>query len=145
MTELELEQIIDAAIARTGHERLRYLCLEHPDARVRQANIANAHRLARAGNPPHASTYPPLATQAVAVLKAAGRVAHAAAHGQPLKVEPGEAERRREICLACEHHDAATERCRKCACYLAVKTWLKTEECPLGKWETPTPTPRLEG
>lgn len=35
MTDLELA--IDQAVAETGHERYRYLCLEHPDPAIRES------------------------------------------------------------------------------------------------------------
>ena len=33
-----------------------------------------------------------------------------------------------------EHFDAEQERCRKCGCWVSIKTYLKAEKCPIGKW-----------
>lgn len=36
-------------------------------------------------------------------------------------------------CHACEQY--ASGQCKKCTCYVVVKTWLSSEKCPLGKWD----------
>ena len=41
-------------------------------------------------------------------------------------------ERRKELCLACEHHDFGV--CNECGCYLKAKTAIASESCPIGKW-----------
>jgi hypothetical protein len=30
--------------------------------------------------------------------------------------------------------DSLSERCSRCGCFLSVKTYLKAEKCPVGKW-----------
>ena len=41
---------------------------------------------------------------------------------------------RKEICLACEHWQAAPiPKCKVCGC-TGLKRWMATERCPLGKW-----------
>lgn len=47
---------------------------------------------------------------------------------------------REEHCKGCVHHDAALNRCKACGCFLAIKTWLPAEKCPLDppRWEAVT-------
>lgn len=56
------------------------------------------------------------------------------ASGNSFKVTEGEANARLEICKTCEFFNATQQRCSKCGCYMAVKTYLKAESCPVGKW-----------
>jgi hypothetical protein len=79
--------------------------------------------------------YPPLMTQASSALSSAGRVLSAVVRGEAVTVSVEEKDRRMAICHACvEWFDPVQNRCRKCACFLAVKPWLKAEQCPIGKW-----------
>ena len=41
---------------------------------------------------------------------------------------------RRAICATCPHIRAAGLQCGVCLCLIRLKTKLKTEECPIGKW-----------
>jgi hypothetical protein len=54
--------------------------------------------------------------------------------GNGLRISDEEASRRLDICNSCEFFDQIQKRCRKCGCYMAVKTYLKAEKCPIGKW-----------
>jgi hypothetical protein len=54
--------------------------------------------------------------------------------GNPLKVDGEEATKRLNICESCPFFDKARQRCQKCGCYMAVKTYLRAERCPIGKW-----------
>lgn len=56
------------------------------------------------------------------------------AAGNPLKISDAEANSRLEICKGCEFFNSDSQRCTKCGCYMAVKTYLKAEKCPVGKW-----------
>jgi len=56
------------------------------------------------------------------------------AAGNELKISESEAKRRLDTCKSCEFFDEVQQRCRKCGCYMAVKTYLKAEKCPIGKW-----------
>jgi hypothetical protein len=56
------------------------------------------------------------------------------AHGNALNISEADKEKRLNICKSCEFYDAGQERCSKCGCYLKVKTYLKAERCPVGKW-----------
>lgn len=51
------------------------------------------------------------------------------------KVTPEQQEARYSICESCDRLHAATNRCNLCGCFMGVKTWLKSQECPLKKWE----------
>ena len=75
---------------------------------------------------------PTLPEQAVSAAKAAATFA---ASGFA-RVDRAEFERRRSICAACEHFDAAKVKCRRCGCLLRYKPWLATAHCPLipPKW-----------
>ena len=45
--------------------------------------------------------------------------------------------RRREICSGCEHRipvASSLGRCRKCECFIAGKSRLATERCPIKQW-----------
>jgi hypothetical protein len=39
-----------------------------------------------------------------------------------------------EICKACPELVSLTKQCRKCGCFMALKTKLEKAECPIGKW-----------
>ena len=77
-----------------------------------------------------AQRFPPLVTaQAARLTRSAIRWV---THG--LQVTP-DAEHfdRSAICALCPAWDARNQRCRECGCY-AVKLWLATEQCPIGRW-----------
>ena len=56
------------------------------------------------------------------------------AAGNPLRLTEQEANIRLEICKGCEFFNSAQQRCNKCGCFMAIKTYLKAEKCPIGKW-----------
>jgi hypothetical protein len=37
-------------------------------------------------------------------------------------------------CIGCEHLIKATNQCKKCGCFMHLKTKLAAAECPVGKW-----------
>ena len=41
---------------------------------------------------------------------------------------------RLNICKNCEHLFKPTRTCKKCGCFMAVKTWLKMAYCPEHYW-----------
>ena len=43
-------------------------------------------------------------------------------------------EARLEICKACPFLDKRITKCRKCGCYMKLKTTLERAKCPMGKW-----------
>ena len=38
-------------------------------------------------------------------------------------------------CEGCEHLIKATNTCKKCGCFMKVKTKVATASCPVGKWD----------
>lgn len=38
------------------------------------------------------------------------------------------------FCTTCEFYRSSDNRCSKCGCFLALKTQLATEHCPISKW-----------
>ena len=54
--------------------------------------------------------------------------------GNPLQLSTEDANSRLSICRGCEFFDSVSERCGKCGCNMAVKTYLRAERCPIGKW-----------
>jgi hypothetical protein len=60
--------------------------------------------------------------------------AQSVASGNALKISSEEAESRLTVCRGCEFFNKEQERCGKCGCKMAVKTYLKAEKCPVGKW-----------
>lgn len=43
-------------------------------------------------------------------------------------------EERMNVCLGCEHLIKLTSQCKKCGCFMEMKTKLEAAKCPLGKW-----------
>lgn len=39
-----------------------------------------------------------------------------------------------EICSACDFFRKSTQTCKKCGCFMKLKTTLERAKCPLGKW-----------
>lgn len=39
-----------------------------------------------------------------------------------------------EICKSCEWFRQSSQTCRKCGCFMKVKTRLENAFCPVGKW-----------
>jgi len=56
------------------------------------------------------------------------------AAGNPIKETDDAALARLEICKSCEFFNETAKRCNKCGCNMAIKTYLKAEKCPIGKW-----------
>lgn len=48
--------------------------------------------------------------------------------------EQEEIDRRLAICQTCEFFIQKTERCRKCGCFMKLKTKLEKANCPINKW-----------
>lgn len=130
---------IDSAVARTGHDRLRWLASDaNPDVQQRDGYRRTALILLgqdQVADPaPKPPAYPPLARQALNSAKAAGRVVKAIAKREPVQVSGEEQARRLAICHACEHYDSSQDRCRKCGCRVNWKARLATEHCPINLW-----------
>lgn len=43
-------------------------------------------------------------------------------------------EARLAICRECPYFRASTEQCKKCGCFMKLKTKLERAHCPIGKW-----------
>ena len=43
-------------------------------------------------------------------------------------------EHRIGICRTCEYFRPKTETCKKCGCFMKLKTRLERASCPIGKW-----------
>lgn len=48
------------------------------------------------------------------------------------RVASEEREQRLSTCTLCSEFFSG--RCRKCGCYMVLKTWLPLQHCPIGKW-----------
>jgi len=46
----------------------------------------------------------------------------------------GLATARLEICQSCDWFRQRSQTCRKCGCFMKLKTQLEEAKCPLGKW-----------
>ena len=44
------------------------------------------------------------------------------------------AAKRLEICQGCEFFRQVAQTCRKCGCFMKLKTTLANAKCPVGKW-----------
>lgn len=125
---MTLNESLDLVVAKTGVERYRYLCLEHPNETVRDKYsalmLAEADRIQ---NPP---TYPPIMEQLANATGAATRVVTSIVMGQPVMASPEEQERRGAICLTCDKWDAMQRRCTLCGCQTDIKRRLAQESCP---------------
>ena len=49
-------------------------------------------------------------------------------------VEEEEASKRMDICKACPELIQLTKQCKKCGCFMELKTKLEYAKCPIGKW-----------
>ena len=38
------------------------------------------------------------------------------------------------LCQECEFFRASTQQCKKCGCFMKLKTMLQKAKCPMGKW-----------
>lgn len=49
-------------------------------------------------------------------------------------VEEEIARKRFNICMGCPELTRTTHQCKKCGCFMALKTKLENASCPLDKW-----------
>lgn len=49
-------------------------------------------------------------------------------------IEKIESEKRINVCLSCEDLIKLTRQCKRCGCFMNLKTKLKDAKCPIGKW-----------
>jgi hypothetical protein len=120
-------EALGAVVARTGHERYRWLCSDdNPD--VVQRESYRRSMLDQCGQAP---SYPPAIVQAGNALGAAAAFIMDGFR----TVDDTEQSRRLAICHACEHYDADAHRCRACGCYADLKARVASSSCPHHKWE----------
>lgn len=43
-------------------------------------------------------------------------------------------EYRLSICKGCEHFRQVAQTCKKCGCFMKLKTTLEKARCPIGRW-----------
>ena len=43
---------------------------------------------------------------------------------------------RYDICKSCEWFFTPTSTCKKCGCFMAMKTYMPSKSCPIGKWKS---------
>jgi hypothetical protein len=85
-----------------------------------------------ASPPPQA--LPSVAQMAKNVTKSLITNTKAFVTGKGLTLTTEDADARLTICKGCDFFDSNKTRCLKCGCQMAVKTYLKAEKCPIGKW-----------
>ena len=122
------DEALEKAIALTGVARYRYLVKHQPDLAARAEWAAFMHVVVERnkGQP----EYPGLITQAQTFLSTLKQWVRA---GAPV-ASRAERKRRQAICYGCDLYDSRQNRCTKCGCSTALKPWLLTANCPIGKW-----------
>jgi hypothetical protein len=50
------------------------------------------------------------------------------------KISEQEKNKRYLLCESCEFFDSPSKRCKKCGCFLKIKTGMRGQHCPIGKW-----------
>jgi hypothetical protein len=50
------------------------------------------------------------------------------------QADDAEADARYKACLSCPELVSLTKQCKRCGCFMSVKTKLKHARCPIGKW-----------
>jgi hypothetical protein len=76
---------------------------------------------------------PPVSVMAVNLARAAVGEVVARATGVA-KLDAGEIERRMAICRGCENFIHGQNRCSLCGCFAALKSRMRSQHCPVGKW-----------
>lgn len=78
--------------------------------------------------------FPSLVQEAMNLAKSVATVVKDAAQGKAVTVSEEELQRRYSICEKCDLFDADKKRCRKCGCWMDMKSKLASMECEIGKW-----------
>lgn len=120
---------VESAVARTGHDRLRWLASDdNPDEAQRKGYRRIVSRMS---DPDAALEYPPLIEQASNILQSALTFVKSGCK----IVDQAEFDRRHSICEGCDQFDAVKDRCKACGCALNVKPWGRAMDCPLDRWK----------
>jgi len=77
---------------------------------------------------------PSVGAMARSVAESMVRNVQSVAAGNAFRLSEEQANSRLDICKTCEFFNSAQSRCNKCGCFMAIKTYLKAEKCPIGKW-----------
>lgn len=88
----------------------------------------------RKNNKLNESSYPSTLDMAKNLVSSISQNVKSVVSGNDLKLSEAEANARLRICKGCEFFDQSYSRCKKCGCLMAIKTYLKAEKCPIGKW-----------
>jgi hypothetical protein len=83
---------------------------------------------------PATVSLPSTSQMALNLTQSIGRNIKSIASGNGLRLTTEEANNRMNICNSCPFYISEQQRCGKCGCYMAIKTYLKAERCPIGKW-----------
>lgn len=79
-------------------------------------------------------TTPTVSVMAANLAKAAVGEVKARVAGLP-KLDAEEVARRMEICRSCDDHFIPSQnRCALCGCFAALKSRMRSQHCPIGKW-----------
>jgi len=78
-------------------------------------------------------TPPKVSVMAANLARAAVGEAKARVAGLP-KLEAEEIERRMATCRGCENFIHGQNRCAMCGCFAALKSRMRSQHCPVGKW-----------
>lgn len=54
---------------------------------------------------------------------------------EKIKLSEDERNQRFDICLNCEFLFKPTNSCKKCGCFMSIKTYMPKQSCPIGKWD----------
>lgn len=88
----------------------------------------------QANNINNAKTEAPSITQMVSAFARAIKDETVSAWNHIPAVEREESEQRYAICKKCEFFNPKTKQCKKCGCFMPVKTYFRSQKCPIGKW-----------
>jgi uncharacterized paraquat-inducible protein A len=99
-------------------------------------DAAKINELKHGKNPlvPRNLQYPSTTQMAKNLGNSLVRNIQSVAAGNTINLPTTQANQRLEICKGCEFFDASQDRCTKCGCKMAIKTYLRAEKCPIGKW-----------
>lgn len=101
------------------------------EALKRSLQSARIAQLQKSNKPPQ---MPSMGAMAKNLTQTVIRNVQSVAAGNSLRLSDQEATNRLNVCKTCEFFNSVQQRCMKCGCFMAVKTYLKAEKCPVGKW-----------
>lgn len=61
------------------------------------------------------------------------------------KVTESVRKERIDACMGCEHLIKFTKQCKKCGCFMKVKSHIPWASCPVGKWDAVAEEPKNPG